>query len=173
VAIGLLAIVAGFGVTYRARADWMPDADPARPAIVTPTDIPDTDLAEPSRISPTQTRTIYRADLFCQTLEPQAVELSIEGNTGDRQAEIEAAIGVMLKQWTGSDLGIAGYRVTLRDRVATVDIRRDPNAARPWMALSTCEQFALFGGLRETMTNEPDWGIDRVEFLSLGEPLGF
>ncbi|TAF49563.1 MAG: sporulation/spore germination protein, partial [Oscillatoriales cyanobacterium] len=54
-----------------------------------------------------------------------------------------------------------------------IDLRRDPNAARPWIGLSTCEQFALFGGLRETIMNAPDGNIDRVEFLSLGEPLTF
>jgi hypothetical protein len=144
----------------------MPDADQTRPN-------PNPNVDESTPIAPPQLRTIYRADLLCQTLEPQVVELNTETNSGDRQAEIEATIGVVLKQWTGSDVGIAGYRVTVRDRVATIDLRRDPNTARPWIGLSTCEQFALFGGLRETIVNEPDWEVERVEFLSLGEPLGF
>lgn len=166
IAIGLLAIVAAGNITDRARADWMPDVNQTPPPL-----IPSVDESTP--IAPPQPRTIYRADLFCQTLEPQVVELPMVENPGDRQAEIAATIGVVLKQWTGSDLGIVGYRVTVRDRVATIDLRRDPNTARPWIGLSTCEQFALFGGLRETILNESDWAIDRVEFLSLGEPLAF
>ncbi len=166
IVIGLLAMIVGFGVTYRARADWMPDVNQTPPPL-TPT------VDESTPIAPTQHRTLYRADLWCQTLEPQVVELHIEANSGDPEAEIAATIGVVLKQWTGSDLGIVGYRVTVRDRVATIDLRRDPSAARPWIGLSTCEQFALFGGLRETIMNEPDWNIDRVEFLSLGKPLTF
>ena len=140
----------------------------ARPSGVQPSDVPQTRTISP---------TIYRADLFCQTLEPQTIALNVPATRGDRQAEIQAeiqaAIGAVLKQWTGSDGEIAGYRVTVRDRVAMIDLRRDPGAVRPWVALSTCEQFALFGALRTTIVNETDWGVDHVEFRSLDQPLTF
>jgi len=175
VAIGVLAGLAGFGVTYGAQADWMPDANPPNPPIET--EAPHAAPVVPPISNSPQTRTIYRVDLRCQILEPQTIELDVAVTPGDRQAtiqaEIEAAIGAVLKQWTGSDGEIAGYRVTVRDRVATIDLRRDPNAARPWIGLSTCEQFALFGSLRATIVNESAWGVDRVEFLSLGQALTF
>jgi len=168
VGLTIAAIAIGLGVTHRAAADGIPTHGPIAP--IAPTEPLDAPTASPAPASG-RTRTIYRADIFCQALEPESVEL--EANAGDREAEIEAAIAVILKQWTGSDTGIAGYRITVRDRAATIDLRRDPDSARPWLAFSTCEQFALFGSLRETLTSEPSWNLDRVEFLSLGEPLGF
>lgn len=145
----------------------------ALPSDVRPSDVRPSEASQTRTISPT----IYRADLFCQTLEPQIIALNVPATRGDRQAEIQAeiqaAIGAVLKQWMGSDGEIAGYRVTVRDRVAMIDLRRDPGAVRPWVALSTCEQFALFGALRTTIVNETDWGVDRVEFRSLDQPLTF
>ncbi|MGD1902105.1 MAG: sporulation/spore germination protein [Geitlerinemataceae cyanobacterium] len=167
--IATIAIAAGLGLAHHARAelvaDGMPDTLPEAPPSQTVEPI-----AEPDRNPDADpTRTIYRADIFCQALEPETVELE----AGDREAEIEAAIALVLKQWTGSDTGIAGYRVTVGGGVATIDLRRDPDSPRPWLAFSTCEQFALFGSLRETLVREPSWEIESVEFRSLGAPLDF
>ncbi|MDC0831721.1 hypothetical protein CKA32_005661 [Geitlerinema sp. FC II] len=112
--------------------------------------------------------TVYRPDLFCETLLPETVEVP-------RSNPLEGAVGHVLKDWARGEFRIAGYR-TSRDAVTgtvTVDLRVAPDAPRQWTSLSTCEQFALFGSLRSTLTQNPRLQTQTVEFVSQGEPLAF
>lgn len=125
------------------------------------------DLSAEDR-SPTLDLSVYRADLFCETLVP-------ESQTVPRTRATEIAIGSILKDWAQGEFSIAGYRTRRDDRTqtVTVDLRLAPDARRPWVSLSTCEQFALFGSLRTTLLQNPELETQVVEFTSQGQLLQF
>jgi Sporulation and spore germination len=112
--------------------------------------------------------TIYQADNQCETLIPQQVEVSAD-NT------LEAAVGAVIDRWNSGDFTFAGYRVSVDDTtgIATIDLRVDPNSPRQIISLSSCERFALFGSLSETLTQNPDWQISKVQFTEKGEQISF
>lgn len=112
--------------------------------------------------------TIYQADSQCQTLLPQSVQVAAD-NT------LESAIGALLDRWNSGDFSFAGYRVSVdpNTRIATLDLRVAPNSPRQIISLSSCERFALFGSLSETLTQHPDWQISKVQFMEKGEPISF
>lgn len=112
--------------------------------------------------------TIYHPDNQCETLLPQQVEVSAE-NT------LEAAVGAVIDRWNSGDFTFAGYRVSVDHTtgIATIDLRVDPNSERQIISLSSCERFALFGSLSETLTQNPNWQISIVEFTEKGERISF
>lgn len=133
----------------------------------------------PETVSPTQNLaqvepentvsvTIYQADSECQTLLPQSVQITAD-NT------LEASVGAVLDRWNSGDFSFAGYRVSVdpQTRTATIDLRVAPNSPRQIISLSSCEQFALFGSLSETLTQNPDWQISQVQFTEKGERISF
>ncbi|MBD2021984.1 hypothetical protein H6F43_17535, partial [Leptolyngbya sp. FACHB-36] len=58
-----------------------------------------------------------------------------------------------------------------RNGVATVDLRLPANAKRRFVSLSTCEQLALFGSIRKTLTSNRQWKIKSVRFTEKGQPI--
>lgn len=111
---------------------------------------------------------LYRADLFCETLVPETATVS-------RDRPTDEAIGQLLQDWGQGAFRISGYRTRRDDRTQTVtiDLRLSPDAPRQWISLSTCEQFALLGGLRTTLLENPELETQNVVFTSRGEPLQF
>jgi hypothetical protein len=85
---------------------------------------------------------------------------------------LEATVGKIINNQDNLDFQLGGYRIS-RDSngVATVDLRLIPNPRRQIVSLSTCEQFALFGSLRETLTRNPDWNIKSVRFTERGKEI--
>lgn len=112
------------------------------------------------------TVTVYKSDEQCVNFEPQQVQVA-----GDRP--IEGAVGKVLENQGSGDFDLSGYRVSVdpNTRVATVDLRMNPNSERKLVSLSACEQFALFGSLRETLMKNPDWNISDVRFTERGEEI--
>ncbi len=108
--------------------------------------------------------TVYTSDTQCQELVPQKVELPA-------QEPVAAAVGKILKQQDNGDFNFSGYRVNVNNGVATVDLRLSPQSQRQITSLSSCEQFALFGSLRKTLTSNPQWGIKDVRFTEKGEEI--
>lgn len=110
----------------------------------------------------TVTVTIYRPDSQCEALVPQKVTVSGE-------SLVEAAVGKVLEQ-RSNDFNLTGYRVSinLKSGVATVDMRLAPNSKRKFVSLSTCEQFALFGSLRKTLTSNQGFNVKNVRFTEQG-----
>jgi len=109
--------------------------------------------------------TIYQADDQCQALIPKTVAVPSPG-------AVEAAIGNIIAQRDTADFSLAGYRVTInQNRVATIDLRLAPNSKRQLVSLSTCEQLALFGSLRRTLTANQTWNIKDVRFTQQGEAI--
>ncbi|TAG95746.1 MAG: hypothetical protein EAZ09_11225 [Oscillatoriales cyanobacterium] len=51
---------------------------------------------------------------------------------------------------------------------AIIDLRVSSNSKRTLTSLSTCQQLAIFGSLRQTLTANPVWNVKQVQFTSKG-----
>lgn len=114
----------------------------------------------------TTTATIYKADSRCETYVPETVTVPAE-------TPVQAAIKEVLDRGENGDFSLAGYRVRIdqKNRIATVDLRIAPDSKRKFVSLSTCEQFALFGSLRKTLTSNSQWKIRDVRFTEKGQAI--
>lgn len=111
------------------------------------------------------TATIYQVDSQCQALIPQTVNLPAAQS-------LKAAVATVLEQQSTSDLNLA-YRVQ-RERnsgIVSIDLRVPANSPRKLTSLSSCEQLALFGSLRQTLTSNPLWKVKNVRFTELGKEI--
>ena len=108
--------------------------------------------------------TLYTSDAQCQKLVPQKVELPVN-------APMESAVGKIIEKQDSGDFNLSGYRVNLKNGVATVDLRISPNSQRQLSSLSSCEQFALFNSLRTTLTSNPQWKVKDVRFTEKGKEI--
>ncbi|MBW4615514.1 MAG: GerMN domain-containing protein [Desmonostoc vinosum HA7617-LM4] len=110
--------------------------------------------------------TLYTSDVQCQKLIPQKASVPAE-------EPVTNAVGKIIEQRDTSDFSLSGYRVNVKNGVATVDLRLSPESKRQIISLSSCEQFALFGSLRKTLTSNAQWNIKEVRFTSRGEEIVF
>ena len=140
-----------------------PVATPVAASAVTP--VSPVQIAQPVS-EKTVSITIYEADAECETFVPMQVEVS-------RTNPLDGAISAVLDRWNSGDFTLAGYEVSLDEatRIATVDLRVDPASERQFISLSTCERFALFGSLSQTLTQNSQWQISRVQFTEKGQPI--
>lgn len=120
--------------------------------------------APSSTLKRTINATLYTSDSQCQKLVPQKVELP--ANT-----PIESAVGKIIEKHDSADFNLSGYRVNLKNGVATVDFRLAPNSQRQLSSLSSCEQFALFNSVRRTLTSNPQWKVKNVRFTEKGQEI--
>jgi len=111
---------------------------------------------------------IYQVDSQCEKLVPNKVAVSTENS-------VNAAVGKVLDQVSDRDLELAGYRVDVDtgSAMATVDLRLSPDSRRRFLSLSTCEQLALFGSLRKTLTDNSQFNISDVRFTEQGQEIEF
>ncbi|MDY7021027.1 MAG: hypothetical protein SWJ54_06645, partial [Cyanobacteriota bacterium] len=118
-------------------------------------------------VTPTDTIpvTVYRVDRECSELVPEKVTVS-------EDSAVEDAVAKTLEIQPGFELPLS-YRVEVDSyyQVAIIDFRVATTSPRNLSSLSTCEELALFGSLRETLTRNPDWQIYEVYFTNLGESL--
>lgn len=153
-------------------SDAIASSSPASPTSVSPSQSPDSTqgLESPSAADPTTppappvTVTLYKVDSQCETLVPETAQVS-----GDRA--LEETVGKIHSAQSNQDFQLGGYRVTVANGVATVDFRLAPSSRRQLVSLSTCEQFALFGSLRKTLTENRQWQIKSVRFAERGKDL--
>ncbi|MBD2606144.1 sporulation/spore germination protein [Scytonema hofmannii FACHB-248] len=107
---------------------------------------------------------LYTSDSECQQLIPNTVSVPAE----------EPATGIVSKiiekQDTG-DFDLSGYRISVKNRIATVDFRISPESKRQLVSLSHCEQFALFGSLRKSLTSNAQLNIKKVRFTERGKKI--
>lgn len=124
------------------------------------------DSSAQAKDTDTVTLTIYQADNQCQTLVPEKVAVPAT-------RVVDTAVGEVLKQADSGDFDLAGYRVQVNSNsgVATVDFRLSPNSRRQFVSLSSCEQFALFGSLRKTLTDNSQFKIKNVRFTQQGQEI--
>ncbi|MGC9528807.1 MAG: hypothetical protein ACP5D7_25035 [Limnospira sp.] len=132
-----------------------PERSPTRPPLKQPT-------TPPAETVPV---ILYQIDNRCQNWVPsQALVPASES--------LEAAVGEIMDNFESADFSL-GYRI-IRDRdrqTVTIDFRIPATANRLFTSLSTCEQLALFGSLRKTLTQNPTWQIQQVHFTQNGEDI--
>lgn len=114
---------------------------------------------------PTRTVTvnIYQIDSECENFMAMPVAVPADDS-------LEATVAQIL-QWQDTKDFSFGFRVILdRDlHLATIDLRVSPNSRRLLTSLSSCEQIALFGSLKKTITSNNIWNIKEVRFTEMGE----
>ncbi|AUT00522.1 hypothetical protein CLI64_09045 [Nostoc sp. CENA543] len=108
--------------------------------------------------------TLYTSDVQCQEFVPQKV-------TVPATEPLTNAVGRIIEEQDTADFSVSGYRVRVKNGVATVDLRLAPQSKRQFASLSSCEQFALFGSLRKTLTSNSQWKIQEVRFTNKGEEI--
>ncbi|MCW5313322.1 sporulation/spore germination protein [Nostoc sp. KVJ3] len=114
--------------------------------------------------SKTTTVTLYTSDSQCQKLVPEKVSVLAE-------EVVTNVVSKILEKRDTSDFNLSGYRVNIKNGIATVDLRISPDSKRQIASLSSCEQFALFGSLRKTLTSNDQWNIKEVRFTERGEDI--
>jgi hypothetical protein len=132
-------------------------------------------LSNPRRVPPNPPQSsqpedrqvnLFYPNATCDRLVPEAWEAP-ENNA------LEAAVGQTIERSLNGDFDIVGYRVNLDETTAIVDLRLSPDSDRHFLSLSQCEKFALFGSLRETLTQNSLWNVDNVRFTSQGAEIMF
>jgi len=110
----------------------------------------------------TVTVTVYEPDSECKTLVGKPIVLPAENS-------LFAAVSRVLDEQFTSDFNFS-YRVSVdRDLgKAIINLRVSSNSKRTLTSLSTCEQLAIFGSLRQTLTANPVWKVKQVQFTSKG-----
>ncbi|MFE4105211.1 sporulation/spore germination protein [Almyronema epifaneia] len=123
--------------------------------------------ALPTTAKPQTAVTIYRVDSTCSDFVPQVVQVESD------QAIEQAISQVLSQEQTGIGFDLAGYRINVETSSgeATIDLRLSPQSQRQLVSLSSCEQLALFGSLRETLLRNPDWNIRSVQFTERGKAI--
>lgn len=108
--------------------------------------------------------TLYTSDMQCQELIPNTVSVpASEPATG--------IVSKIIEQQDTGDFNLSGYRVSVKNRIATVDLRVSPDSKRQLVSLSQCEQFALFGSLRKSLTSNAQLNIKQVRFTERGKKI--
>ncbi|MCC5639693.1 sporulation/spore germination protein [Nostoc sp. CHAB 5844] len=129
-----------------------------------PTKVEPSEAAPKAETSKTVNVTLYTSDTQCQQLIPQKVSVPAE-------EPMTNAVGKIIDERDTADFSLSGYRVNVRNGVATVDLRLSPQSKRQIASLSSCEQFALFGSLRKTLMSNSQWKIKDVRFTEKGEEI--
>ncbi|MEM7797104.1 MAG: sporulation/spore germination protein [Cyanobacteria bacterium P01_C01_bin.118] len=107
---------------------------------------------------------IYVMDDSCNDFQSESVEVPAD------EAMTEA-VGEVLERHRFEAFKVSGYRVNVEDSTAVVDLRLAEDSERQFLSLSSCEQQGLFGGLEETLIQNPTWQVQQVEFTNRGEEI--
>ncbi|MEA5577443.1 sporulation/spore germination protein [Anabaena sp. UHCC 0451] len=110
--------------------------------------------------------TLYTSDDQCQDYISKQASVSADESMNE-------AVGQIIETRDTSDFSLSGYRINVNNGVATIDMRIAPDSKRQIASLSSCEQFALFGSLRKTLTSNAQWKIKDVRFTEKGEEIVF
>ena len=105
---------------------------------------------------------VYKVDNQCRNFVAEKTAVSAN-------QPIAGAVGKVLENADSADFSLSGYRVNVASGVATVDLRVDPDSKRKLVSLSSCEQMAIFGSLRKTLTSNAQWKIKSVRFTDRGK----
>jgi hypothetical protein len=107
---------------------------------------------------------VYKLDNQCKGFVAEKVVVSAD-------QPITNAIAKVLENTNSGDFSLAGYRVKVALGVATIDLRLPAHSKRRFNSLSNCEQLALFGSLRRTLTSHKPWKIKTVKFTDRGKAI--
>ncbi|MBD2291954.1 GerMN domain-containing protein [Anabaena sphaerica FACHB-251] len=170
----LLAVCASISSCTSSDTSDNTSSPPTQNSTVSPTPLNSPVTSEPFSTQPspdatskaisgkTTQVTLYTSDAQCQDYVSKQASVSAD-------EPMNEAVGKILEQRDTADFSLSGYRVNVNDGVATVDLRLAPESKRQIVSLSSCEQFALFGSLRKTLTSNPQWKIKDVRFTERGK----
>lgn len=111
---------------------------------------------------------IFYPDRNCERLVPEPVEVP-QGKS------LDAAVAKVLEKAVNGDFDLAGYRIEENKTSGeiAIDLRLSPDSRRQFASMTSCEQFAVFGSLRQTLTNNSQWTVKEVRFTEQGEEIFF
>ncbi|MEM7067028.1 MAG: sporulation/spore germination protein [Cyanobacteria bacterium P01_B01_bin.77] len=107
---------------------------------------------------------IYVMDDSCSSFKAESVEVSAS-------EPMSEAVGEVLDRHEFEAFKLSGYRVKVENSKAIVDLRLAEDSERQFLSLSSCEQQGLFGGLEETLMQNPSWEVEQVEFTNRGKEI--
>lgn len=140
-----------------------PDSTVATPEVMTSAAVPQEVDSSLSRTY--EPATIYLPDPNTQQLMPQVVSVAVDD-------PVEGAVGQILDSYSGQDMGITGYEVTVNEPDHTAQIDFDvthERGADAFQSLSSTNQVALFEAIRETLLTQPLYSIDEIIFSANGQ----
>jgi hypothetical protein len=151
-----------------------PAVSPQSPSVASPDQVPTQQqnaqsirqaLNQPKAKNPkTVSIAVYKLDNQCKGFVSEKVVVPAD-------QPITKAIAKVLENIDSGDFSLAGYRVNVALGVAAIDLRLPPNSKRRFNSLSNCEQLALFGSLRRTLTSNKQWKIKTVKFTDRGKAI--
>lgn len=114
------------------------------------------------------TVTRFRLDNQCQDFVAEPIQVA-------RSNPLADMVGRMLSEQDFLAFDLSGYRVAVdpTGTHVTIDLRLEPASARQLVSLSSCERLSLFGSLRKTLQESPDWRFQTVTFTLRGVPVVF
>jgi hypothetical protein len=109
---------------------------------------------------------IYQVDSQCNDFIAERVNLP-------QSNSLEMAVAKVIEKSSINEFNLASSKVTTDPQtgMATVDFQVAANSKRRFISLSSCEQFNLFGSLRKTLIDNPNWQIKDVRFTEGGKEL--
>lgn len=170
-AVAIAGTTLGAGCQFH-TSDAPPPVASHSPPTTTPTPSPtppSLPQAAPTPTPPPQNQvavTIYQMDNQCRNLVPKTIQVP-------KKEPKLATLREILQPFQSGDFSLVGYRLQVNEesQQATVDLRLARYAKRTFVSLSTCEQRTLFSSLRQTLTQNPQWQIQQVEFTSGGNKI--
>jgi hypothetical protein len=141
-----------------------PEVSPSVTSSVSPSASPATPStgATTKATANTMPVTVYTADRQCNLVPTQVTVLANQ--------PVDGAIAEILKS-PNTDFRVTKHKVKVQNGVATVDLQPDPNSARRFESLSSCEQTAIFESIQRTLTANAQWKIHEVTFTEKGKEL--
>ena len=114
----------------------------------------------------TITINVYQIDNQCNDFIAETVDVP-------RSNSLEMAVAKVIEKSNINEFSLASSKVTLDSQtgIATVDFQVAANSKRRFISLSSCEQLNLFGSLRKTLIENPDWQIKDVRFTEGGKEI--
>ncbi|CAN1213261.1 hypothetical protein TUMEXPCC7403_23850 [Tumidithrix helvetica PCC 7403] len=129
-------------------------------------DLPKPDLPKANaKTTPTQ---IFYADSQCERLIAAIEQIP---TSSSEQETATRTLRSLLEHQRIYGFRVSGYKVTLENGVATVDITLDPSSQRRMTSLSSCEQFALFASIKTTLMQNQALTVNEVKFTEAGREI--
>ncbi len=108
------------------------------------------------------TVSIFRLDNQCNQFIAEKASVA-------KPKMIQATVARVIETVQNADFDLSGYRINVKGETVTIDFRVAPGAKRQLKSLSNCEQLALYGGLRKTLTGNSVLKIKSVQFSDRGQ----
>jgi len=109
---------------------------------------------------------IYQVDNQCNDFIAEKVDLP-------QNNSLDMAVAKVIEKSNINEFSLSGSKVTIdpQTAIATIDFQVASDSKRRFISLSSCEQFNLFGSLRKTLIDNPDWQIKDVRFTERGKEI--